>query len=531
MWNAIYRKLWALILLPLMAGGIAWFFTGRKAGQYKSVAVIEASIPDRPAGAKTLKDIPEPDQFYTSMVETMKTEVVTSMASYRLLLHDLEMEIAFRPPATQYSAPKKELIRGQLERKLSSFELLSESDPGEQSTFKIITNTDYNLARWIRDGQITIERIPGTNDIEVACSTEDPFLSAFAANALSQEYIRYELSLTAPKASVKTARAVSTPSNDSLDWYRNEVDRLRRDLEQKNSDLSEAGTKTPKGTDDMIVRRAKSNKISEYEMKVLEEEWEVANLREQLAKMERPEPGENRTADVTTNAKIQTIKKKIDQLSKIYADGGSKDKKLDSIITRFRQQVNDETFRLQVAAQRTKASSSPSTRRERDLITSRIRRHEDNIRSLKNDIWRLKNTNQATVANRTDVTKLRRDQELASAAYNTALANLRRVEGKAPAQLVSGRATHHIILKEKALPSAEPESPWAIAIVVSAMVGTLALCLIVIALTKPAPAPYDDIFLRVNYSNQRRAAEKKKHPHEGDVSEFFGAKPPPAPQA
>jgi uncharacterized protein involved in exopolysaccharide biosynthesis len=517
MWNAIYRKLWILILLPLSAGAIAYFITGKKSGQYRSVAVIEASIPDpsSDAGARTLKDIPEPDAYYENMVATMKTEVITSMASYRLLLHDLEKDIAFRPPAIQYSQPRNELIRSRLEKKLSSFELLSESDATEQTIFKVITNTDYNMARWIRDKEMKIERRPGSNEVAVICSTEDPFLSAFAANALAQEYIRYETAMTSP---LPTA----TPSNDSIGWYRDEVERLRKDLEQKTGELNEAGTKSPKPGDDALFRRAKANKISEFEMRIVEEEWEVNNLREQLAKAQRPEPAEVRTStDVATNAKIQTIKKKVDQLSRIYAEGGSKDKQLDSIITRLRKQVNDETLRLQAASQRTVASDSePSVNRNRDMIETRIRRHEESIASLRNDIRRLKNTNQAPVVNRADMSRLEREQQTATTAYTTALANLRKAEAKQPVKTVgTSRASHHLILKEKALPSAEPESPWAMAIVLSVVVGTLTICLIVIAVTRPAPQPYDDIFLKVNYSNQRRKSlEKKRHPHEGDVS-------------
>lgn len=510
MWNAIYRKLWVVILLPLLAGGVAWFFTGQKAGQYKSVAVIEASIPDQPAGARTLKDIPEPDQYYENLVETMKTEVITSMASYRLLLHDLEKDIAFRGPAIQYSSAKKELISGRLQKKLSSFELLSENDPTEQTIFKIITNTDYNLASWIRDKRITIERRPGTNEIQVTCSTEDPFLSAFASNALSQEYIRYETAITTPVPA-------NTDGNDSTALFRDEVERSRKDLEQKTADLNEAGKKrpAPSAGDDVRFRRAKADKIAEYEMRIVEEEWELNNLRDQLAKMERPEPVATKapSGDVASNAKIQTIRKKIDQLSKIYAEGGSKDKQLDSIITRLRQQVNDETLRLQVASQKSVATApNPQLNRNREMLGTRMRRHEENIASLRDDIRRTRNaTAQAPAKGSADITRLRREQEEATTAYNAALADLRRAEAKHPKQAATtSRASHHLILKEKALPSAEPESPWAMAIVLSAIAGTLTICLIVIALTRPAPAPYDDIFLRVNYENQRRMAGKRK---------------------
>lgn len=527
MWNAIYRKLWILILLPLLAGGIAYFIAGRKSSQYKSVAVIEASIPDQPAG-KTLKDLPEPDQYYENLAQTMKTEVITSMASYRLLLHDLEQEIAFRAPAIQYTPQKKDLIRARLEKKLSSFELLSDTDPTEQTIFRLLTTTDYNLARWIRDKEMIVERRPNTNDIEVVSQTEDPFLSAYAANALAQEYIRYETAMTAPPSTV-------TPSNDSIGWYRDEVERLRKDLEQKTSELKEAGSKpSSKGGDDMRFRRAKANKISEFEMRIVEEEWEVNNLREQLAKSQRPETAESsRPADVATNAKIQTIKKKIDQLSKIYAEGGSKDRQLDSIINKLRRQVTDETLRLQVASQKTVATTTAAPSGNRSMIETRIRRHEDNIVALRNDIRRLKNTNTAPAVSGADISKLTREQQAATTAYNAALASLQKAESKQPVQVASARASHHLILKEKALPSAEPESPWAIAIILSAVIGTMAVCLVVIYVTRPAPKPYDDIFLKVNYGLQKREKEneneekdkeretivsKKERPRKGELA-------------
>jgi hypothetical protein len=513
MWNAIYKKLWIVLMAPLLAGGVAYFFTAKDAGKYKSVAVIEASIPDPPAGAQTLTEISDPNQYYDHLVQTMKTEVITSMGSYRLLLHDLEKDIAFRPPAIQYSPPKKALIRSRLQKKLSSFELLSETDPTEQTIFKVISNTGYNMASWIRNEQMIIKRRPGTNEIEVSCSTEDPFLSAFASNALSQEYIRYE-------TAISSAPTSPTAANDSIAWYRDEVERLRKDLEQKTSDAKEAGTKSPSSVDDVRFQRAKGNKISEYEMRIVEEEWELNGLRDQLAQVQRPEPTEtNRAAtDVSGNAKIQSIRNKIDQLSKLYAEGGSKDKKLDSIITRLRQQVNDETARLQMASQKTVASSDPNRDRNEQMLQTRIKRHEENIESLRRDIRKLKNTNRATAVTATDAGKLRKEQEEVTAAYNAALAGLKNAEAKQPASVASSRASHHLILKEKALPSAEPESPWALAIILSAAIGAMAITILIIVLTRPAPPSTDEMFLRVNYANQRRMGAKKKHPHEGDVS-------------
>jgi DNA repair exonuclease SbcCD ATPase subunit len=504
MWNALYKRLWIVIFLPLLAAGVAYLLTARKAGQYKSTAVIEASIPDVSPESKTLKDIQQPDEYYENMVETMKTEVITSMASYRLLLHDLETEIAFRPPAIQFSDERKAAIRRILEKKLWSFQLLSETVPAEATINQVIHNMDYNIGRWVRDGEMTVQRkaTAGT-EIDVATVTEDPFLSAFASNSLAQEYIRYENSILAP-----------APTSDSVGYYRQEVDRLRKKLEAKTGELNEARSRTKTSTaGDTGFRRAKANRISEYEMKIKEEEWEISSLRDQLAKLQRetPQPQQQLSKDVAASSKIQAIRNKIDQLSGIYAQGGSKDKKLDSIINVLRKQLNDETTRLQMASRST-AATETSGDRERDMIQSRIQRHEENIESLRRDIRKVRNTTiPATNDNRDAIAQLTTEQDQANKEYNAALLRLKVLEGKAGnGRGVQSRERHHLVLKEKALPSAEPESPYAMLIVLSVYLGTLLLCVIIIAANRPAPSPYDDIFLRVNYSNRR--ANKKSTP-------------------
>ncbi|MEI9920434.1 MAG: hypothetical protein WDO14_16805 [Bacteroidota bacterium] len=488
MWHAVYKKLWIVFLAPIIAGGVAYFFTAEKAGKYKSIAVIEASIP--------VNDIVEPGEYYDNVVATMKTEVIASMVSYRLLLHDLETDISFRPPAIQYSKERTESIRKTLEKKLSGFELLSETVPAEATIGQVIHNMDYNVARWIRDGEMSVKRKPASSEIDVAALTEDPFLSAFAANSLAQEYIRYETSVIAPP-----------PTNDSVAYYREEVDRLRKNMEAKNGELNEANpkSKTPGPVDNIRFQRAKLNRIAEYEMRITEEEWELTSLREKLSKLQRePAKQEHPSGDIGTSSKVQAIRNKIDQLSGIYAQGGSKDKKLDSIINVLRKQLNDETTRLQTAQQST-ASAHTAGDREREMIESRIQRHEQNIKSIRNDIRRLKNsTNTPANDNSSMIAQLRSDQQQATTEYNAALANLKALETKAG--IVTGpasRESRHLVLKEKALPSARPESPYAMLFVIGAFVGTLVLCIVIIGATRPAPKPYDDIFLRVNYANRR----------------------------
>jgi len=494
-WNAVHKKLWVVVLVPLLAASIAFVLTYERSGQYKSVAVVEASVPDKPTKDQTLKDIDDPNQYYENMMGTMKTELITSMVSYRLLLHDLEKEIAFRPPAIQYSGDRKSRIKATLEKKLSSFELLSETVPMEETIAQIIHNSDYDVARWIRDGEMTIERKEGTNEILVSTTTEDPFLSAFASNALSQEYIRYETTIFSP-----------APTNDSVGYYREELNRLRKDLDAKSGELNEVSSRAKAPVSDIRLRREKSNRIAEYEMRIVEEEWELNSLRDELAKLQRSEVDEQPrpAADIASNAKIQAARKKIDQLSAMYADGGSKDKQLDSIITVLRKQVNDETVRLQMASQ--SASKNSTQDREKDILLGRIEKHEQNIASIRNDIRRLRNTSIARETNNdTEIAELKAAQEQANKQYNLTLSRLKALEAKEGITTTNmGRANHYLVLKAKALPSAEPESPWAMFIIIGSFVGTLAICIVIFGAKKPAPQIPDDIFLKVNYSNRQR---------------------------
>jgi succinoglycan biosynthesis transport protein ExoP len=494
-WTAVHKKLWVVVLVPLVAASIAFALTYEKAGQYRSVATVEASIPEKPTKTQTLKDIENPNQYYENMVGTMKTELITSMVSYRLLLHDLEKEIAFRPPAIQYTNDRKNRIKSTLEKKISSFELLSENVPVEETIAQIIHNSDYDIARWIRDGEMTIQRKEGTNEILVSTTTEDPFLSAFASNALSQEYIRYETTIFSP-----------APTNDSIGYYRQEVDRLRKDMDAKSSEISEVSARAKAPVTDIRFRREKANRISEYEMRIVEEEWELNSLRDELAKLQRPEAEERprSSADVASNAKIQAARKKIDQLSALYADGGSKDKQLDSIITVLRKQVNGETARLQMASQN---SSKPSTQsREKDILQGRIEKHEQNIASIRNDIRRLRNTNISGEKNNdAEIAQLKNSQAQANKDYNLALSHLKALEAsEGISTSATSRANLYIVLKAKALPSAEPESPWAIFIIIGSFIGTLTVCILWVGAKKQAPQIPDDIFLKVNYANRQR---------------------------
>jgi hypothetical protein len=143
------------------------------------------------------------------------------------------------------------------------------------------------------------------------------------------------------------------------------------------------------------------------------------------------------------------------------------------------------------------------------MIESRLKSHEETIASIRNDIRRVKNTHfrgNTTIAkndNAAEVAQLTTEKERATAEFNKALSDLKIQEAKAGVVTNIGRESHHLILKEKALPSAEPESPWAMYIVISSCVVTLIVVLIVIAINRPAQTPYDDIFLRVNYANRR----------------------------
>lgn len=195
---SLLRRKWIIIgctVIGLIAGFV---FTLFKVKTYGSVAQYstgftmekEVSIKDN-AGI----NIYEIDLRFSNAIETFKSPKVMNMLSYKTLLHDLEDLKPFRTlneekkNTNAYKLVNMEQARQILRRKIADMELLNPFDPEEKKIFDLMYL--YGYAPEYLQSKLTIFRADRTDYLVILCRSEHPELSAFVANTIGQQFIRF----------------------------------------------------------------------------------------------------------------------------------------------------------------------------------------------------------------------------------------------------------------------------------------------------------------------------------------------------
>src|SRR5690606_13054858 len=133
----------------------------------------------------------------------MNSGLSVNLTSYRLLLHDLDPKnVPFHhpdPEAFTATPEQTEKVKNIISEKLRTFSPLTSTDPEFALITEFLIAYGYNYND-IKDN-LTIERIPNTDYIDVKVSSDNASLSALAANAFCEEFIRYNKSLKLERSS------------------------------------------------------------------------------------------------------------------------------------------------------------------------------------------------------------------------------------------------------------------------------------------------------------------------------------------
>ena len=196
MWFIIWLKslpgkITVLVGIPLI--GIAltflWF---QGTGQYHSQAQISLGeiLPDSlPTGFH--QELPTDRQIDALIQVTYSTEILDLLAC-RLLLHDLEAPRPFRDTRnlrSKYSSSMLSRVSKRLETKWENLEKLSPQESADRQVISLLKSLDYHPAALRK--HLEIEAIEGTDRLNISFSSENPNLSAFVVNMLSDLLIRY----------------------------------------------------------------------------------------------------------------------------------------------------------------------------------------------------------------------------------------------------------------------------------------------------------------------------------------------------
>lgn len=459
--KVLYRKIWIIITVPLIAGVAAFLFTRDIEKQYKSTAQLSTGFTtnNRIQITKENFDYWESKSNFENLVEMMKSELIGSVVSYNLLLHDLN-GTPFRTKGSDISASEKDAIQKKLNEKISSYELLTSYDAFENKIIALCEEKGYNHSKWLKNKELVIERIKDTDFVKVEFLSENPFLSAFVVNKLCEEYIRYNNALK------------NTITEESLQFFSNQVEQKKNVLDAKTVELSDYKSSSQVFNYDR-ESGAKMDQLSEYEIKLQEEENKLNAISISLNSVKSKIANHGNKTTGNNNAKLLQLKSKINELNQIYYDGGSQDEKLAATISNLREQLQTEVEKHDLSADGTesKPKSLNELRTESDGLELEYKIVSSNLTSIRNKVYSLRTNVSRIGSKESTIASLERERDNAFNDYTNAADKYNEAKSKS---LISGGSVKVMV---KGQPNAEPESSKTLIIIILAMAACGALCL------------------------------------------------------
>jgi polysaccharide biosynthesis transport protein len=223
--KVLWRKVWILVAVPVIAAIAAYLFTMNDIKWYSSSAQISTgfTINDQVQLTEEKFNIRDADVKFSNLLNSMNSSLAINFVSYRLLLHDLDpMEQPYhRPDPQTFTSTPEEVakVRKYIKMKLDSLKPLSTSDPEFKLARKYLEGYGYNYTN-IKNS-IKISRIPNTDYVQVDFTVDKPQLAALGANAFCEEFLRYY-------NSQKTER-----TGESVDFLKQLVEEKKAALDSK----------------------------------------------------------------------------------------------------------------------------------------------------------------------------------------------------------------------------------------------------------------------------------------------------------
>lgn len=328
--KVLWRKLWILVSVPLIAAFAAYLFTMDAPETYVSKAQLATgfTIHDQVQLTEERFNTREADIKFSNLMSTMNSGLSVNLTSYRLLLYDLDPENTpfHRPDPEEYSFTPEEVekVREVLTKKLTEFQPLSSTDPNFDLINSFLNAYDYNYND-VKDN-LTIERIPNTDYIDVYMAADKPGLAALGANAFCEEFIRYNKSLRSERSneSVEFLKQLSEAKKAELDKKlekqkefkaNNNVYNLEGESGMKMGQLSVLETQA-------ATTRSNINRL----------ELTIQRLNEDLARVSAP-------ASSSSNQRILDLRTRINEMNTRYINGGANDQTLLDSLNYLREEL------------------------------------------------------------------------------------------------------------------------------------------------------------------------------------------------
>jgi polysaccharide biosynthesis transport protein len=465
--KVIWRKKWILLVVPLIAAVAAYFFTRNTVDLYQASAQLSTGFTTNDQVQLTDEKFSprEADIKFSNLLSSMNSSISTNLVSYRLLLHDLEgkEEPFHRPTAEKLknsNAKEIELLVQSLKRKLEKISPLSSSDPEYKLIHKYLLAYGYGFST-IKQ-YLWISRVQNTDFIEVDFTSDNPNLSAYAANSFCEEFIRYYKSF-------KTER-----TGESVDFLKQLVEEKKADLDEKLETQ-----KLFKSNNGLMDIQQDGGQLSSLESQRDDIRTKIHRLELTRSRLndELRSSGSTSTTGNSSNSsnqKIVYLREKINRLNEQYITGGSSNSVLLDSLNRLREQLRVQMENTSSQLTTPTSGMSPAELRSKLKDTEiELQVERSNISLVEAKIRNLQYNFSGHASKEAKLNAIQKEVDLSSQEYLSAVEKYNEAKNR----LLTNNSLRQTIV---AIPPLGPESSKKLLIIGLAAFSSMAICFFVI---------------------------------------------------
>jgi Mrp family chromosome partitioning ATPase/uncharacterized protein involved in exopolysaccharide biosynthesis len=220
--------------VPIISAAITYFLVQKMPKEYKSQVRIATGLvdPSKQLAVSRSTDYFMQNQQFGNIMEMMTMKRMMSLLSYNLILHDLEdTEQAFREESEEIkklTANDRKAVIDSFHTMLANGKVLSLSDnDGKYKLFDIVNSMGYGLESFRL--KLAVTRKDNSDFIDVDYVSENPQLSSYVVNTLSNEFIynyginvnhNQENSITLLDSLLKEKEKVMNAKNNALKSFK-----------------------------------------------------------------------------------------------------------------------------------------------------------------------------------------------------------------------------------------------------------------------------------------------------------------------
>ena len=309
--HSLLRKKWIIIFSAIVgiAAGVAFALTLKKTytalAQYSTGFTMGKKVQIK---SEENFNIFEIDFQFKNVIETFKSPVVLGMVSYKLMLHDLESEHPYRvlteeqKRTSHYTAVDVAKLRNTLRNKIIMMEELSTNDPEERKMRDFIALYGYDPQSLMK--KFLIERVPGTDYLNIWFRSEHPELSAFVVNDIGDEFQLFFTKIYSTRSAESSIKldSLTKAKKDELDKANNLYEAFRNKIGSPDiSGLSVAAMD--------VVKDATTNYTNEN-AKLNTLRFQLKSVDDQLKNL-----GASNTTSANNNTEIVRLRKENNDLA------------------------------------------------------------------------------------------------------------------------------------------------------------------------------------------------------------------------